>query len=58
MSDFRRVPVGEVTLRVALQGQGPLVVMVHGFPEGKRIPSRVIGRNDVIRGTSRLRIGP
>jgi pimeloyl-ACP methyl ester carboxylesterase len=33
MSDFRRVPVGEVTLRVALQGQGPLVVMVHGFPE-------------------------
>src|SRR6202790_468313 len=33
MSDFRQVPVGEVTLRVALQGQGPLVVMVHGFPE-------------------------
>ncbi len=33
MSDFRRVAVGEITLRVALQGRGPLVVMVHGFPE-------------------------
>jgi pimeloyl-ACP methyl ester carboxylesterase len=33
MSNFRQVQVGEVTLRVALQGGGPLVVMVHGFPE-------------------------
>jgi pimeloyl-ACP methyl ester carboxylesterase len=33
MSEFQQVPVGEVTLRVALQGQGPLVVMAHGFPE-------------------------
>jgi pimeloyl-ACP methyl ester carboxylesterase len=33
MSNFRQVQVGEVTLRVALQGEGPLVVMVHGFPE-------------------------
>lgn len=33
MPEFRHVQVGEVTLRVALQGQGPLVVMVHGFPE-------------------------
>ena len=33
MSNFRRVQVGEVTLRVALQGGGPLVVLVHGFPE-------------------------
>ncbi len=33
MSRFRQVQVGEVTLRVALQGEGPLVVMVHGFPE-------------------------
>ena len=33
MTNFRRVQVGEVTLRVALQGSGPLVVLVHGFPE-------------------------
>jgi pimeloyl-ACP methyl ester carboxylesterase len=33
MSNFRQVQVGEVTLRVALQGGGPLVVMIHGFPE-------------------------
>src|SRR5258708_24331703 len=33
MSNFRQVQVGEVTLRVALQGEGPLVVLVHGFPE-------------------------
>src|SRR5260370_42090604 len=30
---FVRYKWGEVTLRVALQGGGPLVVMVHGFPE-------------------------
>ena len=33
MSNFRQVQVGAVTLRVALQGEGPLVVLVHGFPE-------------------------
>jgi hypothetical protein len=33
MSSFRQVQVGEVMLRVALQGEGPLVVLVHGFPE-------------------------
>jgi pimeloyl-ACP methyl ester carboxylesterase len=33
MSNFCQVHVGEVTLRVALQGAGPLVVLVHGFPE-------------------------
>ncbi|MDP3853573.1 alpha/beta fold hydrolase [Phenylobacterium sp.] len=33
MTEFRRVPVGEVELNVAIQGEGPLVVMVHGFPE-------------------------
>src|ERR1700756_5453250 len=33
MSSFRQVQVGEVTLRVALQGEGPLVVLCHGFPE-------------------------
>jgi len=33
MPELRRVDVGEVTLRVALEGSGPLVIMVHGFPE-------------------------
>jgi pimeloyl-ACP methyl ester carboxylesterase len=33
MFNFRQVQVGAVTLRVALQGEGPLVVLVHGFPE-------------------------
>jgi pimeloyl-ACP methyl ester carboxylesterase len=33
MSNFRQVQVSEVTLRVALQDGGPLVVLVHGFPE-------------------------
>src|SRR5580692_11610154 len=33
MFNFRQVQVGEVALRVALQGDGPMVVMVHGFPE-------------------------
>jgi pimeloyl-ACP methyl ester carboxylesterase len=27
------VPTGELTLRCAIQGEGPLVLMVHGFPE-------------------------
>jgi pimeloyl-ACP methyl ester carboxylesterase len=33
MPDFRMVNAGEVKLRCAVEGQGPLVVMVHGFPE-------------------------
>jgi pimeloyl-ACP methyl ester carboxylesterase len=30
---LRRIDVGEVTLRVAERGEGPLVVLLHGFPE-------------------------
>ena len=33
MPEFRDVEVGELKLRCAIEGQGPLVVMVHGFPE-------------------------
>jgi pimeloyl-ACP methyl ester carboxylesterase len=37
MPEMRQIDCGEVTLRVALegvgQGSGPLVIMVHGFPE-------------------------
>jgi pimeloyl-ACP methyl ester carboxylesterase len=33
MSEFRIIDAGEVKLRCALEGQGPLVVLVHGFPE-------------------------
>jgi pimeloyl-ACP methyl ester carboxylesterase len=33
MPEFRTIPSGEVNLRVAVEGQGPLVLMVHGFPE-------------------------
>lgn len=33
MPEFRMIDVGEVTLRVAIEGQGPLAIMVHGFPE-------------------------
>jgi pimeloyl-ACP methyl ester carboxylesterase len=33
MPDFRTIDVGELRLRVAVQGTGPLVLMVHGFPE-------------------------
>jgi pimeloyl-ACP methyl ester carboxylesterase len=31
--EFLNVDAGEVRLRVAVQGSGPLVLMVHGFPE-------------------------
>jgi pimeloyl-ACP methyl ester carboxylesterase len=31
--DFRMIESNGVTLRAAVQGEGPLVVMVHGFPE-------------------------
>ncbi|MDE2563485.1 MAG: alpha/beta hydrolase [Sphingomonadales bacterium] len=30
---MRRIDAGELTLRAAVAGEGPLVVMVHGFPE-------------------------
>ena len=33
MPTFRTIDVGELSLRVALEGEGPLVLMVHGFPE-------------------------
>ena len=33
MPDMRMIDTGEVTLRCAVEGEGPLVVMVHGFPE-------------------------
>jgi len=33
MPEFRMVDTGEVKLRCAIEGSGPLVVMVHGFPE-------------------------
>ena len=33
MPTFRTIDVGELTLRVAIEGAGPLVLMVHGFPE-------------------------
>ena len=33
MPTFRDIDVGELTLRVAVEGDGPLVLMVHGFPE-------------------------
>ncbi|HEX7760238.1 MAG TPA: alpha/beta hydrolase [Caulobacteraceae bacterium] len=33
MPTFRTVNVGELSLRCAIEGSGPLVVMVHGFPE-------------------------
>jgi len=33
MPEFRTIDVGELKLRVAVEGTGPLVLMVHGFPE-------------------------
>jgi pimeloyl-ACP methyl ester carboxylesterase len=33
MPEFRMVDAGELKLRVAVEGTGPLVLMVHGFPE-------------------------
>jgi len=33
MPEFRNLQLPNVRLRVAVQGDGPLVVMVHGFPE-------------------------
>jgi pimeloyl-ACP methyl ester carboxylesterase len=33
MLEFRTVKTGGLNIRVAIQGSGPLVLMVHGFPE-------------------------
>lgn len=33
MPEFHTIDVGELALRVAIEGEGPLVIMVHGFPE-------------------------
>lgn len=33
MPQFQRIDTGEATLRVAVDGKGPLVILVHGFPE-------------------------
>ena len=33
MTTFRQIQVGEVSLRAVIKGEGPLVVLVHGFPD-------------------------
>ena len=33
MPQFRTIDVGELSLRCAIEGSGPLVILVHGFPE-------------------------
>lgn len=33
MPEFKVIDVGKALIRVALEGEGPLVLMVHGFPE-------------------------
>ena len=33
MPKFRMIDVGDLTLRCAIEGRGPLAIMVHGFPE-------------------------
>ncbi len=33
MPDFQTLALPDIRLRAAIQGQGPLVVLVHGFPE-------------------------
>jgi pimeloyl-ACP methyl ester carboxylesterase len=33
MTDFKTIDVGELRLRAAVEGAGPLVILVHGFPE-------------------------
>jgi pimeloyl-ACP methyl ester carboxylesterase len=33
MPEMRHIDVGELNLRCAVEGAGPLVIMVHGFPE-------------------------
>ncbi|WP_169829128.1 alpha/beta fold hydrolase [Tsuneonella mangrovi] len=33
MPEMRMIDVGELSLRCAIEGSGPLVILVHGFPE-------------------------
>ena len=33
MPEFKTIDAGRATIRCAIEGQGPLVLMVHGFPE-------------------------
>jgi pimeloyl-ACP methyl ester carboxylesterase len=33
MTEFRMIRLADIALRAAVEGEGPLVVMVHGFPE-------------------------
>ncbi|WFL77592.1 alpha/beta hydrolase [Altererythrobacter arenosus] len=33
MPEMRQIDTGEVSLRCAIEGEGPLVIFVHGFPE-------------------------
>ena len=33
MPQFHTIDAGEANLRCAIEGEGPLVVLVHGFPE-------------------------
>lgn len=33
MAELRQIEVGPIMLRAAIEGTGPLVIMVHGFPE-------------------------
>ena len=33
MPEFHTIDLPDVSLRVAMEGAGPLVVLVHGFPE-------------------------
>jgi len=33
MPEMRTIDTGEIALRCAVEGEGPLVIMVHGFPE-------------------------
>ena len=33
MTDLRMIDVGDISLRCAVAGEGPLAIMVHGFPE-------------------------
>ncbi|MGN6148058.1 MAG: alpha/beta fold hydrolase, partial [Rhizomicrobium sp.] len=33
MSNFQFIDLPDIRIRAVVQGEGPLVVMVHGFPE-------------------------
>ena len=33
MPEFQMIDTGEVRIRAAVEGTGPLVLFVHGFPE-------------------------